>query len=355
MTDTFVRLEAVYYSSPVIRSLEALTVLGLVFDRIHLPFVSLPDDGFTIDDLEARAKGLIALKPTPMSNTALMVAALQFTQWKEWTKDFLYYPHSQDDIWRAMDNVQQELVREIYDLTFPQRPGWTPTFDSAHAFGVAPGGGGASIAYAGSFHYPAAALTYASEVGLPLINDVPMLGIPRVSPASFKNNASALTSVLAVECVQFMLPQIPLMDITELLDFRDEMKPHVQVFRTNLLRLAKSVNNQITAGAAAEDVSAAARFVVESEIQPLVIEMKAFAESPKRSWHQRLIALGKPLTAMLGGEFWSVPPGMQFYNIARGYAEQAIAARASDREREEVLKRSPMYYLLQVQKLGDGK
>lgn len=151
-----IKLEAVYYSSPFPRSFEALTLMGLVFDRVHLPYVSIPNDGFALEEVLQRQEKLVEIAKSDRGymrdQTITMINALQFLQWKQWTEDFLYYPHSgEENIWSFIDKIPSELPRQIYDLTFPPRENFEPIIDSAHSFGVtADPSKGPSIAYPGN-------------------------------------------------------------------------------------------------------------------------------------------------------------------------------------------------------------
>lgn len=49
-------LEVVYYPSPIPSGLAALTLMGLVFDKIHFPNVYLPTSGFDIEDAKREAE-----------------------------------------------------------------------------------------------------------------------------------------------------------------------------------------------------------------------------------------------------------------------------------------------------------
>jgi hypothetical protein len=158
--------------------------------------------------------------------------------------------------------------------------------------------------------------------------------------------------MLAVECIKMALPQVPVLGITELLDFREEMTPHVRDFRLALLNAAKSLNAQIVAGIDADELGEAVRFVVETEIAPLIADLRAYAESPARPFHKRILDLGRPLVAMMSGEFWAMPPGTQLARVAQGYAAQAVGSLVSERQKQEAVRRSNMFYLLQVEQLG---
>ena len=346
-----VRLEAVYYSAPLPRSLEAVSLMGLVFDRVYFPHVYLPDDGFTVDEANERAAKLTEyLRGRTQytyddQSTATMIRALRFLTWKEWTKDFLVYTNIDGNIFEKPGDGGKELVKQIYDLTFgPPRDDFEPTFESGHTFGI--GEGDAYIAYPGDFYYPAMALLFAAERGLPIINDVPMLAVPGLS-GSVKDDAKALASILAVECVQFLLPLIPPIDIYDLLDFRDEMKPHVEPFRLALLRLARQLNMLIEQGASAADIQQKARFVVETDINPLLIELKNFAESPDRPWYQKALNWARP-ASQLAASYFTLPQGAPIADTLTQYGGLFAAALERARDKESAIKRSPMYYLLRI-------
>src|SRR4051794_33582811 len=55
MDELLPRLEAVYYGSPIPLSNASLTLLGLVFDRLHFPNVHLPTDGYEVEEVSAEA------------------------------------------------------------------------------------------------------------------------------------------------------------------------------------------------------------------------------------------------------------------------------------------------------------
>jgi len=46
MIEENLKLEAVYYPHVIPSGVESLTLMGLVFDRIHFPGVYIPKDGY---------------------------------------------------------------------------------------------------------------------------------------------------------------------------------------------------------------------------------------------------------------------------------------------------------------------
>jgi hypothetical protein len=190
------------------------------------------------------------------------------------------------------------------------------------------------------------ALLFAAERGLPIINDAAWLAVPGM-PGAVKEDTKALASILAVECVQFLLPSIPPIDIYDLLDFRDEIKPHVEPFRLALLRLAGQLNAMIGEGVDAADIQRKARFVVETDINPRLIELKNFAESPDRPWYKKAMDWARP-AARLAASYYSVPQGEPIADTLTRYGGLFAAAIEGARDKESALKHSPMYYLLRV-------
>lgn len=353
-----VRLEAVYYSAPFPRSLEAVTLMGLVFDRIYFPHVYLPDEGFTTEEVNERASNLIKLLQGKSNytyqdqETVTMIRSLQFLSWKEWTKGFLDFTNKGGDIFQKPGEEGERIVKQIHDLTLgPPKEGFHPVFDTGYTFDITPGSSHSShIAYPGSFHYPAMALLFAAERGIPIINDVPELGVPGL-PGEVTDDAKTLASILAVECVRFVLPSIPPIDIYDLLDFRDEMKPHVEQFRLVLLRLARQLNMLIQEGASASEIQRKARFVVETDINPLLIELRNFAESPDRPWYRKAIDWVRP-GAQLLGSYYTVPQSAPLADTLTQYGGLFASEVAGARDKQSAIKRSPMYYLLRISDLN---
>ena len=348
-----VKIEGVYYSNPFPRSFAAITVLGLVFDRIHLPFVSLPDEGFTASEIQSRIDGLVDLAQSKnyySRNAATMISALQFTRWKEWTKDFIVYPHTTREVWDVSKKVPDILVKEIYDLTFPPRENFIPTFNALGSFAIVQGED-ASIEYPGQFYYSAGAYKYAISKNLPLINDIQMLGVPNIKVKDLKYDASTLASVLAVECINLILPQVPLLDITELLDFRDRMAPYTKPFRMSLIKIAGLLNQELDGVSDFKELSEAAQFIIKTEIQPQLTELREFAESPSRPWYKNILKVGKPLATQLSSGFWSVPLEVHMGKVLKDYFSLSVTEEVTRAQKDKIIKRNPLYYLLQIEQL----
>src|SRR5207248_2668876 len=85
------QMDAVYYSAPAPTSLRALTLLGLVFDRLIFPDVYVPDGEI---DLEATAKEFERIRALPGSqsiNTIHMLNLMLLALNAEHLKDFCVF------------------------------------------------------------------------------------------------------------------------------------------------------------------------------------------------------------------------------------------------------------------------
>lgn len=70
-------LEVVYYAGPIPSGPAALTLMGLVFDKIHFPNVYLPTEGYDIDEVKKEAQRIADLGRRDY-NTAVLVSAMRF-------------------------------------------------------------------------------------------------------------------------------------------------------------------------------------------------------------------------------------------------------------------------------------
>jgi hypothetical protein len=77
--------------------------------------------------------------------------------------------------------------------------------------------------------YPANALVYASKNHLPLINDQEWLPVPGIA-SDAKSNAKLLATILAMESVRLVLPNLQPLPAPALRDFREEIAPDVRPF-----------------------------------------------------------------------------------------------------------------------------
>src|SRR5262245_15586934 len=105
------RFEAVYYSYAVPRSAEILTILGLVFDRIHFPGVYMPPPGFDEDAVVKEFQRIAALGFKDPS-THQLLACMAYSVQQKHLSEFRVFPGFGNG--GPLGSVPQE-VHEIVD------------------------------------------------------------------------------------------------------------------------------------------------------------------------------------------------------------------------------------------------
>jgi hypothetical protein len=344
------QLEAVYYAAPAPTSLRALTLLGLVFDRLIFPAVYVPDGDV---DLDATAKELDRIRALPSRTIDnihmlnLMALALNaehlrdfcvFTGEPQWGREGVMEPGAKE--------LAFELERAIYG---PPPKNFMPMVSAGFAKGL-PGGQKAAINGPSWITYPANALLYASNNGCVLVNDNPNLPILNVGGGDLKANAKQLATIMALESVQFVLPNIRPMSIPELAAFRAETKDLVQPFRRAMLRLSKELNAAILSDTPLNDVKKEARFIAETTVEPELEQLKADLARPNKPWYRRVVDLVTAAPS-IAGAFATMPTSLA---IAKALAKATIILadiRDSQLEQEGIGKRGGFHYLLRIERL----
>ncbi|MBS0233457.1 MAG: hypothetical protein JSR99_08215 [Proteobacteria bacterium] len=324
-----------------------MTVLCLVFDKIHFPNSYLPKGDY---DKEALATEIVRLQGLPQDgSTAKLIGLLRFLEYRSALDGILEYPTPHDDIFDQKDEGTAAIVRSIYDAHFPPREDFEPHFDSASVKGLP--NSEEAVAYAGEFYYQARAIEYAAKHGLPLLDDGSGLRLP--FKARYKDNAPALATLVALEAAAVSLPDLPAMTLQELVDFRIENKHELQTFRASMLRYAKTLNQVIEEGVSAEDLGRKARFLVESEIRPSLHDLQRDLENPNRPWHKRAADVARISSLIVAGFLTGGLMGTTAAS-AQSIQNAALSELESRGDKDEAAKRSGLYYLLKAKMIGNG-
>lgn len=277
------KLEVVYYPGPIPSGPAALTLMGLVFDKIHFPNVYLPTGGYDVDEVK-KETDRIAGHGLRDYQTAVLVGVLRFLPLVSDLKDFCFFSGRNGQVFGNVDKGASELVKVLDEAIFgPPPPNFYPTYETGHNKALP--GGEQYIDYPGTLHYPANAIVYASTHGIPLVNDSPSMPIPALGGVNAKDNAKLLSTILALECANLVLPKIRVLRPQEILEMREELSKYLQPFRLSLIRLAAELNKAISKTSANDEVLSAARFLVETEVNPALIELKAAIEAPSKRWY----------------------------------------------------------------------
>lgn len=128
--DEALKLEAVYFSTPIPRNLAVLTVLGAVFDKVYFPGVYLPKDGFDQAELDKEIARLEALPVTRGYDTDLLIGILKFTKHASTLAGFCEFTALPDDPFGNKSPVPGKLVQAVYEAIYgPPKPGFIPHFE----------------------------------------------------------------------------------------------------------------------------------------------------------------------------------------------------------------------------------
>lgn len=331
------KLEVVYYSSPVPESAAILTYLGLVFDRVHFPNVYIPSEGFDRDEVTEELRRLLSIekKDRNLIQTAQLTQAALIPE----LRDYCYFSGTKDqkifggDLEKAGGLI--EALHEQIHGPFPNgfTPIWSPGYHKGLSYEAA-------IDYPADYYYQCNALLYSGEHGIPLINADNSLPVPSLAGESAKNNAKLLSSLMAVQCVNLVFPEMGELQPLEISALRNELSSEFASFRLGLLSLAKELNQAIDSNATEKEIIEAAKFVAQTQVLPTLIELQEALSKPQQGILTRTWELTK-----------KVP------RLASSYATLDAAAIPKTIEalgdwlmgfRKEV-PRSNMYYLLKLE------
>ena len=343
--DTIKQLECVYYSSPVPADAAVLTVLCLVFDKVHFPHAYLPKGDY---DKEALAREITRLDGHGERESQNLAGMLRFLDYRAALDGILEYPTAREAVFvHGKDEEASKLARAIYDTHFPPRKNFEPMFDTATVKGLP--NSEEAVAFAGQYYYQARAIAYAAEHQLPLLDDGSGVRLP--FKGRYKDNAPALSSLLAIESVAAVLPDLPLMTVQELVDFRVENRRELQAFRASMLRYGQTLNQQIVESSSIEELNRKARFLVDTEVRPALHDLKRDLDNPNRPWHRR-VADGARISASLVAGFISGAPLAA--TAAASIQAAALAEFEAKGDEKEAAKRNGLYYLLKAGMAGKG-
>jgi hypothetical protein len=341
--DEALKLEAIYYSAPIPRNLAVLTVLGAVFDKVHFPGVYMPKDGFDQKELDkeiARIEGVTR----PGSDSDILLSILRFIRHVPTLEGFCVF--TGDGKNPFSDQTPERMVKEIYDAIHgPPPPNWVPHFSTNYVKEMP--GSKEHVAYPGDFHYLAGAVLHSAKTGVPLLNDIPGLPIPGLEEATPTNNAKILSAILAIECVKIALPEIPLLRLEDLMEFRAENTTTLRGFRRSMLRYAADLNGKLR-GLTSEEIQKATEFFVQTEIVPVLDELQSAMNHPARSWYNRGVDFFRVVPELVT-TFMTIDRRTAIAKVLTTYAGQFFTELTAKGEQRDALKRSGLYYLLRLQ------
>jgi hypothetical protein len=349
--DKALELEAVYYSAPVPRDLATLTVLGAVFDKVYFPGVYIPTGGFDQKALDREILRIEEVHRQHPNRSENLLGILRFVKYAKVLDGFCVFTANRENPFQS--DVPGKMVKDLYvSIHGPLKPDWEPRLDTNFHKGM-PDGSKEHVTYPGDYHYLAGALLHSARTGIPLLNDMPGLPVPLASEVGESNNAQVLSAVLAIECVRLALPTLPLLWPEDLMEFRADNTVPLRAFRSGMLKYAADLNREVGRHAV-EDLEAATKFFVDTEIVPALEELRSKMNAPARPWYKRAIDFGR-VAPKLGPAFYTMNPGLILASILSNYLPQFFTELSAIGEKHEALKRSPLYYLLRLEEFQSDR
>jgi hypothetical protein len=349
--DDTLKLEAVYFSTPIPRNLAVLTVLGAVFDKIYFPGVFIPKEGYDQAELDKEIARLESLPDAATYDRELLIGIMKFTKHAKALEGFCEFTAQPDDPFSNKSPIPNGLVRAIYDAIYPPRPNFEPMLHTGHAKGIP--GSEESIIWPGNFHYMARAIVHSGQHNIPLLNDIPGLPVPGLPDEVPADNAKVLATILAIECTKLALPPTPVLLPEDIMEFRAANAALLRGFRRSMLRYGADLNDKIK-GVSPEEFEAKTRFFVETHIVPSMDELNAVMTDPARPWYKRAID-GLKIIPEIGGAYLTGGGPAALTKAITATAAQFFVEVAAKGDKEEALKRSGLTYLLRLRHFHDKR
>ncbi len=341
-------LEVVYYPKPIPSGPVSLTFMGLIFDKIHFPRVYFPHDNYDLNEVIKEAERLEKLERIDY-NTAVLIGSLRFLPIANQLREFCYFTGKESEAFGDDEKGTDEIIKALDEELFgPPKKNFIPIYEKNYVKGLP--GNESSIHYPGSLQYPANALIYSAKHDIPLINDDPHMPVPARGGDSPKNNSKLLATILAMECASFVLPKLKPLNPQEILEMRHELSDYLVPFRLSVLRLAGELNKAITTEGKSEDVIQAAKFLVETEVQPSLIELQNIINAPSKKWYYRAFDAAKQVPE-LATAYATMPPNLAIAKTLTAIGNILVDIHAEQAENEA--KRSGMYYLLKLKEANE--
>ena len=234
MAEDNLSFDVVNYATPIPRNQGALTLMGLLFDRVVFPGVHLPTEGYSQKEYEVELARLLALPPHP--SNGLTIGAFAFLRYVKILEGFCEFTGREDDIFgRSPENENALLDQVELSLYGPPPPGFIPSRQTGNSKSVG-SYGTAWLGYPGEVHYRAAAIIESARRGIPIVTDEPSVAIPNAIALAEGAPARAFANALAITTIGQIAPTIRVLHPEELMEFRDTRRNDMHAFRRAMMR-----------------------------------------------------------------------------------------------------------------------
>lgn len=171
----------------------------------------------------------------------------------------------------------------------------------------------------------------------------------------FASDAQGQAVALATECLSLVLPRFAALSNEDILEAREKLAEHLVPFRSSMLQLAPALRSALDARAGADEVRAEARYIVETTVAPVVLEIERRIERENSRFWRRLLMKGGSILPKLVIN-WATKGGIAaaVESIATC---SALAVEGINQEAflDSLMQDGAIGYLLAVSELNDGK
>lgn len=346
----------VYYSQQYPRSLRVLSVLALVFDKIYFPGVWIPnrpvDEKAIKTEIDRILKVCKGKKSRIHTNDTLqMLGLMSFIGPAQTLKDICVFT-GKPGYAGTLEKGAEELTMVLEEMLYgPPPPDFTPVPSLGFGKGL-PGAKTAEDAVNAPswLSYPANAVIFSQKHNISLLNDFPELPVPCV-PHSPKSNAKALSTYLALESVNMVLPKIGPVHPEQLLEIRSDLQSDLASFRLTMLKLSKELNEMISLKSAWQEIQKEAKFLAETTVVPELENLRKSINDTGKPWHKRLVDMTLDAPELIGN-FTMMLPHQALIQVFKRIGQEIKEIYDDQIEKNRILIGSGLSYLIKLQQLN---
>lgn len=249
--------------------------MALLFDRVHLPGLSLPLNRYD-EKRKAELRREITSSRHDDNYKKLGLWAVEQPE----LSDFLFLPDqsSFSPGGQEIDSLALSLVADTYNQETAGRVGTLAAAEMLHV----PDSRETVFALTWPL-YQARAILYAKERQLRLLTDDRGI-IPPLPMDPDHSDTKAIAQQLAFEALALTIPKFKSVELATIPEFRSLVAPYVRPFRQEMIKFTADVHLAIASGAGAEEVRQYCGALAETRIIPHLAQLRAELDRPIRPW-----------------------------------------------------------------------
>lgn len=282
--------ETIYYPNPIPLSSRCFLSMALLFDRVHVPGVSLP----LVPDADDERRELLTWShsnPEFLAYRNLTLWAIEYPL----VADFIYLPDAGPQL-PDLPSLEAPALQLLDDTYGSGTSGKVLALNAIH--GIMPDraeGHGFALTWP---LYQARALQYAAQTRLQFVSDDPLCVPPLPPhPELGSDRTKHLAQQLAVEAIKIVLPQFRSVELGQVAEFRSQVQPLIRPFRTEMVKLTADLTAAITVGSTDDELRGLCRALVESRIAPALTDLARQLRDPATPFRKVMIDFSEAAVA----------------------------------------------------------